>query len=49
MRVRVTPAHRPQILSFAPILSESDVSIGVIEYEATIPYTRFFYPAFGVI
>jgi len=31
------------------ILSDSDVSIGVIEYEATIVYSRFFFPRFGVI
>jgi hypothetical protein len=31
------------------ILSDSDVSIGVIDYEATIAYSRFFFPPFGVI
>jgi hypothetical protein len=31
------------------IFSDSDGSIGVIEYEATIAYSRFFCPPFGVI
>jgi hypothetical protein len=31
------------------ILSDPDVSIGVIEYEATIAYARFFFLPFGVI
>lgn len=49
LRPATAPAHPLQILSFALHTHCSDVSIGVIEYEATIPYARFFIPSFGAI